>query len=118
MYKLSNNATLITLLLLCTINKISCFSSKTKLSMVPNLFNIGNKKEVELPRDVKEAVSKCRASVQTGLQQRISRMTVQMPVGAKFGVEKIKKKRNDGEEGVSKDTLDTSDRELARIFVE
>ena len=73
--------------------------------MVSNLFNIG-KKEVELPRDVKEAVSKCRTSVQTGLQQRISRMAVQMPVGAKFGVEKIKKKSSD--DGVTKDALDTS----------
>ena len=81
-----------------------------------------------LPRDVKEAVSKCRAAVQEALKERISRMDVEMPVGTKFGVEpspaKSRKKRarsadGAGEDGgPTKDILDTSDRELARLFVD
>lgn len=87
--------------------------------MVSNIFRgDGGKKEITLPRDVKEAVSKCRSSVQNGLQQRISRMSVQMPVGAKFGVEKGSKSKREKEGAVTKETLETSDRELARIFVE
>lgn len=74
------------------------------------------------PRDVKEAVSRCRASVQAALQQRISRMDIEMPVGTNFGVEKKKGKKakragqDDG--GPTRDQLETSDRELARLFVE
>jgi hypothetical protein len=77
----------------------------------------------ELPRDVKEAVTKCRASVQEALQKRLSRMVIEMPVGTKFGVEKGNKKKKrvgaDDNDGAPTQTeLDTSDRELARIFVE
>eukprot|EP00978_Attheya_sp_CCMP212_P027705 scaffold93400_cov41-Attheya_sp.AAC.1 len=84
----------------------------------------GVKKDESLPRDVKEAVSRCRASVQEALGKRISRMDIEMPVGAKFGVEKASKKKDrrtpKEEEGGSptQDRLDTSDRELARLFVD
>ena len=79
-----------------------------------------------LPRDVKDAVSICRESVQKALQKRVSRMNVEMPVGAKFGVEQQKGKKkssaanviNDDSNGVSRDTLEKSDRELARLFVD
>mmetsp|Transcript_13520 Transcript_13520/g.19947 ORF Transcript_13520/g.19947 Transcript_13520/m.19947 type:complete len:352 (+) Transcript_13520:246-1301(+) len=86
-------------------------------------FGGGGKKEPELPRDVKEAVSKCRAAVQEALQNRMSRMDVEMPVGTKFGIEKGRKaktvvKKDDGEKIPSKEDFDASDRELARIFVE
>jgi hypothetical protein len=77
------------------------------------------------PRDVKDAVSKCRASVQEALQKKSSRMDVEFPVGADFGVEKKSSRgkgkggnNKGGEEGVNKGVLDRSDRELCRIFVE
>lgn len=72
-----------------------------------------------LPKDVKEAVSVCRQSVQKALEGKISRMDIEMPVGAKFGVEKGGKKKSSAQDdGVSRDTLETSDRELARLFVD
>lgn len=73
----------------------------------------------DLPRDVKDAISRCRAATQEALKNRISRMDVEFPVGTRFGVEKAKKKGKalaDG--GPTKDLLDQSDRELARLFVE
>jgi len=75
---------------------------------------------VALPRDVKDAVSKCRGSVQEALQKKISRMDVEFPVGADFGVERKNTKKSSVKEadGVSKAKLDRSDRELCRIFVE
>eukprot|EP00591_Stephanopyxis_turris_P001230 CAMPEP_0195524092 /NCGR_PEP_ID=MMETSP0794_2-20130614/23758_1 /TAXON_ID=515487 /ORGANISM="Stephanopyxis turris, Strain CCMP 815" /LENGTH=333 /DNA_ID=CAMNT_0040654249 /DNA_START=93 /DNA_END=1094 /DNA_ORIENTATION=+ len=76
-----------------------------------------------LPKDVKAAVSLCRGSVQKALEQKMSRMAVDMPAGAKFGVEKIGGKKkgkvtSDGTDGVTKADFDRSDRELCRIFVE
>jgi Domain of unknown function (DUF1995) len=76
------------------------------------------------PKDVKEAVTRCRASVQEALGKRISRMDIEFPVGANFGVEKGEKKQSQKKSSAgvaalpTKDLLDTSDRELARIFVE
>lgn len=76
------------------------------------------------PKDVKEAVTRCRASVQEALGKRISRMDIEFPVGANFGVEKGGKKQSQKKSSAgvatlpTKDLLDTSDRELARIFVE
>ena len=77
-----------------------------------------------MPRDVKEAVSKCRAAVQEALKARLSRMDIEMPVGANFGIEKTAKKKGrivgDGKDGglPTLDQLQASDRELARLFVE
>jgi len=76
------------------------------------------------PKDVKEAVSRCRASVQEALGKRVSRMDIEFPVGANFGIEKLREKSakqssSGGDAGVpTKALLDTSDRELTRIFVE
>jgi Domain of unknown function (DUF1995) len=94
----------------------------TSVGMVSDLF-LGNtaKKLPQLPRDVKEAVSKCREATQAALRDRISRMDIEFPVGTKFGIEKTGKKRKplDGVENkVDKQDLDRSDRELARIFIE
>lgn len=73
-----------------------------------------------LPRDVKEAVSLCRSSVQEALKQRISRMDIEFPVGTDFGIEVKKKEKikKDGAPMVNKKILDRSDRELCRLFVE
>lgn len=71
-----------------------------------------------LPRDVKEAVSKCRAATQEALKNRISRMDVEFPVGTKFGVERTTKAKGAADGGPTKAQLDQSDRELARLFVE
>lgn len=103
--------------------------SSTALN-ISNLFN-KDSSTPQLPRDVKEAVSKCRAAVQSGLENRLSRMDIEFPVGTKFGVEKngASKKRggklasamadeNPSNSGITKDMFDTSDRELARLFVE
>lgn len=78
-----------------------------------------NKLQGTLPRDVKEAVSICRSSVQEALKQRISRMDIEFPVGTDFGIEaKGKSKKNNSSDGVTRQMLDRSDRELCRIFVE
>jgi hypothetical protein len=98
---------------------------------ISNLFN-NEPSTPQLPKDVKDAVSKCRAAVQKGLENKMSRMEIEFPVGTKFGVEKAnsKSKKRGGKlasamaeddgpnSGVTKDVLDTSDRELARLFVE
>ena len=61
-------------------------TASSRLSMI-NVFGQGKKattetKQPELPKDVKDAISKCRGAVQKGLEDRISRMDVEMPVGA------------------------------------
>lgn len=87
-------------------------------------FSKSSSDDTSFPRDVKEAVSRCRASVQKALENRLSRMDVEMPVGAKFGVEKggakSKKLKSevDGPSKLTYENLQTSDRELARLFVE
>ena len=48
-------------------------TSSTRLA-ISNLFNNDNTKAPQLPKDVKEAVSKCRESVQKGLENKLSRM--------------------------------------------
>ena len=86
----------------------------------------GKKKPIlQLPRDVKEAVRKCREATQAALSDRISRMMVDFPVGTKFGVEpqvggKSKKRQlsSDSSTTPTQFDLQKSDRELARIFVD
>ncbi len=96
--------------------------SSIQLSMIS--LGANNKQQDEFPKDVKDAVSKCRAAVQEALGQRLSRMDIEFPVGAKFGVEKQanneKKQRTSRDEqgAPTRAVLDTSDRELARLFVE
>jgi len=102
---------------------------------ISNIFkNNDSTSSPQLPKDVKDAVSKCREAVQKGLEGRLSRMDVEFPVGTKFGIEKDAKKRGGGkgrlmsamaaddnssaDGGVTKDMLETSDRELARLFVD
>ena len=108
-------------------------SSSSRL-FIGNVFGVGDQtKEEQLPKDVKDAISKCRGAVQKALESRLSRMDVEMPVGANFGVEKKKsssKRKSSlasltdgdstaaGEEGLTMEKLDTSNRELARLFVE
>lgn len=79
-----------------------------------------NTKQDEFPKDVKDAVSKCRAAVQEALGKRLSRMDVEFPVGTKFGVEKSSSKKKQRQQGTepTRQVSDTSDRELARLFVE
>jgi len=115
-------------------SSFSC-SSSSALSMINNLFNNKDSsstsstkrptQQQQLPRDVKEAVSKCREATQAALADRTSRMTVDFPVGAKFGVEKKTKSSSKQQNLDSSDSktptrhdLQKSDRELSRIFVE
>lgn len=83
------------------------------------MFNVDSKLP-QLPRDVKEAVSSCREATQKALQNRISRMEIEFPVGTKFGVEKTgKSKQRDATTTTpTRQDFERSDRELARIFVE
>lgn len=115
------------------IQQPSTTSSSTRL-YISNLFKSDIDKTPQLPRDVKEAVSSFRAAVQKGLENKLSRMDIEFPVGTKFGVEKkiSNKKKGGGKlasalasdddssssSGLTRDMLDTSDRELARLFVE
>ena len=110
----------------------------TKLYMISfgNNDNTNKPVVVELPRDVKEAVSKCRQATQDALQKRLSRIFAEFPVGTDFGIEKKTKlkgggrrRRQDADADIDDNsgsgkrtptqaTLDRSDRELARLFVE
>jgi len=90
----------------------------------------GDSKDPQLPKDIKDAISKCRGAVQKGLENKISRMDIEMPVGANFGVENKKGSKNkrgnlstltggdEMQEGLTMEKLDKSNRELARLFVE
>jgi hypothetical protein len=89
--------------------------------------NASDKKDLpKLPRDVKDAFKQCRAAVQEALGNRLSRMDVEFPVGTKFGVEKAPSKGkgkgnssdSSSDNSPTQATLDQSDRELARLFVE
>lgn len=108
-------------------------STSTSLSMIGNFLggatspqNNNKKSSTDLPRNVKDAVSKCRAAVQQALGDRCSRMDIEMPVGAKFGVEKTtsssssagKTQTQSNTAAPTRDMLDQSNRELARLFVE
>ena len=70
------------LLVLLTVPSAHAFSSpastslrSTRLHMIGNVFGGGNdNKDPQLPKDVKDAISKCRGAVQKGLEDRISRM--------------------------------------------
>ncbi|GKY96658.1 hypothetical protein MPSEU_000625400 [Mayamaea pseudoterrestris] len=94
--------------------------SHTQLYMISNMFS-NDPKLPDLPRDVKTAVSNCRAAVQAALQQRSSRMDITFPVGTKFGVEQAtKSNRRDrlNQNVPSVSDFERSDRELARLFVD
>jgi Domain of unknown function (DUF1995) len=116
------------------LKKLKSSSSSPTSLKISNIFGggggVGNKENKQtlplptLPRNVKEAVSKCRAATQEALQKRISRMDIEFPVGAKFNVEATasslkKKQQHEAAAAVpSRAELDRSDRELARLFVE
>lgn len=55
--------------------------SLTRLE-VGNIFGSDTKAQPALPRDVKEAVSKCRSATQEALKNRVSRMDIEFPVSA------------------------------------
>ena len=100
-------------------------TTSTRLRMISDLFKKSSSNENKLPtlpRDVKSAVSSCRDAVQAALQQRISRMDIEFPVGTKFSVERVPSNKKKGS-NVSSETptlrdFQRSDRELARLFVD
>jgi hypothetical protein len=83
---------------------VSRLNSRVALSsrlFISNFFQSNSnesKTAPQLPKDVKDAVSKCRDGVQKGLEGRISRMDVEFPVGTKFGIER---KFQENERGTS-----------------
>lgn len=98
-------------------------SHSTAGSLLGSLRGVSNRyqtivaKEAALPRDIKEVVNQMRASVQSALQARISRIDVDLPIGAEFGVEQGGETRKRGAKLTSAD-ISKSDREVARLFVE
>jgi Domain of unknown function (DUF1995) len=97
--------------------------SRVSTGMILDIFNGGKdvKKIPQLPRDVKDAVAKCREATQMALQDRVSRMDIEFPVGTRFGIEKSDSKKKKGKDVDNKPTkadFDRSDRELARILIE
>lgn len=99
---------------------VSSHSSPRSASplFISNIFDNSKSDQESLPRDVKEAVSKCRASTQEALKNRISRMDIEFPVGTRFGVEKQSKGKAASKDGPTQEDLQQSDRELARLFVD
>ena len=99
-------------------------SHSTAGSLLGSLRGVSNRggqtiaaKEAALPRDIKEVVNQMRASVQSALQARVSRIDVDLPIGAEFGVEQGGETRKRGAKLTSAD-VSKSDREVARLFVE
>lgn len=90
-------------------------ASQKPLYMISNLFGTDNNPP-SLPRDVKDAVAKCREATQAALQDRVSRMDIEFPVGTQFGVEPRPKRKQ--ADTPTRTDLQVSDRELARIYVE
>eukprot|EP00980_Cylindrotheca_fusiformis_P000305 scaffold73_cov118-Cylindrotheca_fusiformis.AAC.1 len=88
-------------------------TQQTQLRMVSNIDS-----SVSLPRDVKDAVSRCKTATQEALKSQISRMDIEFPVGTKFGVEKYPKNKSSSDGGPTQAVLNQSDRELARLFVD
>ena len=89
---------------------------------ISNIFSGGaNPKLPSLPKDVKEAVSKCRQATQEALQKQQSRMDIEFPVGTKFNVERVPKRnkmKDESNNAPTQSDLQRSDRELARLFVD
>lgn len=86
---------------------------------ISNVFGGSEKDHQSLPKDVKEAVSKCRTATQEALKQRLSRIQIEFPVGTKFNVEQTPKNNKVGEkQGPTQEEFQRSDRELARLFVD
>ncbi|CAM9361010.1 unnamed protein product [Phaeothamnion confervicola] len=77
-----------------------------------------------IPRNIKDTVSSLRKAVQAGLQSRCSRMDVELPFGARLGVEagsktedEVSPNRAPGKTA-GRAALERSDRELARLIIE
>ena len=86
--------------------------------MISSIFG-GSSSAQQLPRDIKEAVQKCRQATQDSLKDRHSRMRVNFPVGTQFGVEPLSKQQKRKQQSQASASIQQrSDRELARVFVE
>jgi len=76
---------------------------------------------MSVPRDIKDTVSQLGKAVQAGCQAQISRMDVELPKYAIFGIEKQGSKIDDESPAGSKRSdanMRRSSRELARVFIE
>mmetsp|Transcript_30117 Transcript_30117/g.82750 ORF Transcript_30117/g.82750 Transcript_30117/m.82750 type:complete len:368 (-) Transcript_30117:86-1189(-) len=87
---------------------------------ISNIFGKEESKQSSLPKDVKEAVNRCREATQEALKSQKSRMDIEFPVGTKFSVEPTPKKKNKGKDAspISPLDLERSNRELARLYVD
>eukprot|EP00520_Triparma_pacifica_P002359 CAMPEP_0118662172 /NCGR_PEP_ID=MMETSP0785-20121206/16677_1 /TAXON_ID=91992 /ORGANISM="Bolidomonas pacifica, Strain CCMP 1866" /LENGTH=117 /DNA_ID=CAMNT_0006555673 /DNA_START=97 /DNA_END=447 /DNA_ORIENTATION=+ len=82
--------------------------------------------KLTLPKSVKESVSNCRKSVQQSLTEKNSRMIVEFPTGTDFQLEsksssssKLRSLESPSPNAPpTTATIEKSNRELARVFVE
>ena len=72
----------------------------------------------QLPKNIKESVSQLRGSVQAALQSRLSRMDIEMPYAANYGVEGRKTAKAEDMSMIRLEDAQASDRELARLIAE
>ena len=82
---------------------------------LPGLPTLGQK---QLPKNIKDSVDQLRGSIQAALQNRCSRIEVEMPYAANFGVEGRKTVKAEEMAKIRKDDAEGSDRELARLIAE
>ena len=69
---------------------------------------------VPYPTKIKDVVSRLTQSTQASLQSQLSRIEIELPPTADFGVESAKK----GTSGSLSDQIKKSNREAARLFTE
>ena len=82
---------------------------------LPGLPTLGPK---QLPKNIKDSVNQLRGSIQAALQNRCSRIEVEMPYAANYGVEGRKTVKAEEMAKIRKDDAEGSDRELARLIAE
>jgi len=102
-------------------NQNGRFTRSSVVCRISNIFSgsSNQKEKVSLPKDVKEAVAKCRQATQDALKAQKSRMDIEFPVGTKFNVEPTpKRKKGEKNQPPTQTELQKSDRELARLFVD
>lgn len=72
----------------------------------------------QLPKNIKDSVTQLRGSIQAALQNRISRMDVEMPFAANYGVEGRKTAKAEDMSMIRQEDAQSSDRELGRLIAE
>jgi len=69
------------------------------------------------PTSIKNVISKMTSSTQLALRNRISRMEIELPIGADFGLN-IAKRKSSKLDGDDSDRIKSSNRDASRLIVE